>query len=101
LLARIVIAKIKNEEQLVNLHRTIPVVSHDKNWRYRTWIRSALDELEDNHALGTSMLDWETIEEFARRYVGDKTRSGRYQTEQDILAPKPMFDMLEGKEKMA
>jgi hypothetical protein len=102
LLARIVIAKIKNEEQLVNLLRTIPVVNHDKNWRCRTWICSTLDALkDDNLALGTSIVDWEKIEEVARSYVGQKTESGRYRTEQDILGPKPIWDMLEGKEKRA
>ena len=65
----------------------------------RTWVASALDELaQDGKCVGTTELNWEKIEAFAREYVRDKTASGRYQSAADITKPKPTWDMLENKE---
>lgn len=99
LLARILIAKIEDEERLVNIFRSIPVTQNDPNWRCRTWVANALAEiLRDGKALGTSELNWQKIEETAREYVSKKTAAGRYQNVADILKPKPTWDMLENKE---
>ncbi|KAF2264793.1 hypothetical protein CC78DRAFT_553322 [Lojkania enalia] len=91
LLARILIAKIEDEQRLIALFRRLPVVQGDSNWRCRTWVASALAEIAK---------DGKCIEAFARRYVGDKTASGRYRSAADMLKPKPTWDMLENRERV-
>lgn len=44
---------------------------------------------KEGKCVGTAELDWQKIEAFARRYVRDKTASGRYQSVADISKPKP------------
>jgi hypothetical protein len=48
--------------------------------------------------VGTVQLSWEKIERTARNYVAQKTAAGRYQQEDIIAKPRPMWDMLEEKE---
>ena len=99
LLARILIAKIENEDRLVEILRSIPVVQNDPSWRCRTWLANALKAIKaDGKAVGTSELDWAKIEPLAREYVGKKVASGRYTIQQDAQQPKPTWNMLDGKE---
>ncbi|EEQ29210.1 hypothetical protein McanMca71_007917 [Microsporum canis] len=101
LLARILIGKIEDEERLIKIFRELSIVHNDPNWRCRTWVAKALDEIKkDGKAVGTSVLDWEKIEKTARKYVGDKAAGGRYQTADDLRHPKPTWDMLENKERL-
>ncbi|KAH0336342.1 hypothetical protein KCU81_g8583, partial [Aureobasidium melanogenum] len=99
LLARIAIAKIEDVERLEAILKSVPVVQNDSNWRCRTWIASALAEIEkDGKAVGTAVLDWKEIEETARRYVAQKTAAGRYLDVEKIRKPRPTWSMLEDKE---
>ncbi|KAF1950373.1 hypothetical protein CC80DRAFT_426903 [Byssothecium circinans] len=101
LLARILIAKIEGEKRLITLLQRLPVVQNDPNWRCRTWVASALAEIaKDGKCVGTAELNWEKIEAFARQYVGGKTTSGRYRPVEELLKPKPTWDMLENKESV-
>ncbi|KAI0532519.1 hypothetical protein GGR58DRAFT_517658 [Xylaria digitata] len=101
LLARILVAKIENEPRLIALLRRLPVTQGDPNWRCRTWIASALAEIEkDGKCVGTAELNWQKIEAFARQYVGGKTANGRYQSALDLLKAKPTWNMLENKESV-
>ena len=57
--------------------RSIPVVQKDPGWRCRSWRANALAAMaKDGKAVGTSVLDWQRIEQMARRYVGEKTARG-------------------------
>ncbi|PVI02068.1 hypothetical protein DM02DRAFT_641532 [Periconia macrospinosa] len=88
LLVRIIIAKVENEQYLINLLRNLPV--------------QALAEIaKDGKCVGTSQLDWGTIEAFARQYAAQKTAAGRYEKAEDMLKPKLTYDLLEGKEVVA
>lgn len=99
LLARILVAKIEDEQRLITLLRQLPVVQGDPNWRCRTWLANALVEIaRDGKCVGTAELDWPTIERTARQYVADKTARGRYGSGMDISAPKPTWNMVENKE---
>jgi len=99
LLARITIAKVEDEAQLVKILRSTPVVQNDPNWRCRSWVVDVLDRLAaDGKAVGTAQLDWSRVEALAREYVAQKTAAGRYNTAEDMLLPKPTWDMLESKE---
>ncbi|KAL8285895.1 hypothetical protein RB597_002803 [Gaeumannomyces tritici] len=98
LLTRIVIAKITDEQRLVEILRNNPVVQHDPNWRCRTWVAQALRAIEqDGKCVGSAVLDWETIEATAREYTATKAGEGRFDTG-DMLMPKPTWDMLENRE---
>ncbi|KAI1120106.1 hypothetical protein F5Y10DRAFT_273405 [Nemania abortiva] len=102
LLARILIAKIEDEQRLIALLRQLPVIQGDPNWRCRTWIASALAAMaEDGKCVGTAKLDWQKIEALARQYVKGKVEAGRYQSGEDVLGPRPTWDMLENKETVA
>lgn len=99
LLARVLIAKIEDHPRLVDLLRKFPVVQNDSSWRCRSWIASALDALaKDGKAVGTSELEWRKVEDTARQYVAQKTAAGRYRRAEDLLKPKPTWDMLENRE---
>lgn len=99
LLARIVVAKVTDEERLVDILRGTPVVQNDPNWRCRTWVADALSRLErDGRAVGTAQLDWGKIEALGREYVAKKTAAGRYSKTLDMELPRPTWDMLEGRE---
>ncbi|KAJ8119444.1 hypothetical protein ONZ43_g3601 [Nemania bipapillata] len=99
LLARILIAKITDEERLVALLRRVPVVQNNAEWRCRTWVASALAAIaEDGKCVGPAELDWEKIEACGRRYVGNKTASGRYESTKDWVRPRPTWDILESEE---
>lgn len=102
LLARILIAKVEDYKRVVAILRSLPIVQDDPSWRCRTWIASALTELaRDSKAVGTSQLDWERVEATARQFVANKAAAGRYQRREDVLKPRPTWDMLEGKETVA
>jgi hypothetical protein len=90
LLARIVIAKIEDDARLVELFRTTSLVQDDPNWRCRTWVALVLARLKaDGTIVGTSQLDWPTIKQTAREYVGRKKNAGRYQTTKNWDMPRP------------
>ncbi|KAK7177370.1 hypothetical protein DPSP01_014583 [Paraphaeosphaeria sporulosa] len=99
LLARIVIAKVQDEQRLIGLLRNLPIINGDPNWRCRTWIGQALAAIaKDGQCVGSSRLDWTAIETFAREYVAQKTAAGRYARAEDMLKPKPTYDLLEQRE---
>ena len=99
LLARLTIAKIKDEKRLVEIFRGTPVVQQDSEWRCRSWTSEVLKRLgEDGTALGTSWLEWKDIEPLGREYVGKKTAAGRYAKVEELA---PTWDILEGKETVA
>ncbi|KAK0934717.1 hypothetical protein LTR29_013724 [Friedmanniomyces endolithicus] len=102
LLARILIAKIEDHNRVVAILRSLPVVQDDPAWRCRAWIAGALAGLaRDGKAVGTSRLDWAVVEATARQYVARKAAAGRYERVEDVLKPKPTWDMLEGQETVA
>lgn len=102
LLTRVLVAKVEDLPRLVTILRSLPVVQGDPNWRCRTWIANALAVLaRDGKALGTSELNWQSIEVTARHYVAQKAAAGRYQHVEDMLKPKPTWDLLENRESVA
>ena len=62
----------------------------DSNWRYRTWVASALAKIaKGGKCVGTAELNGLKIDALARRYVGDKTAAGRYRSAADLKKSKP------------
>lgn len=99
LLVRILIAKIEDDELLLKIIRETPVVQGDPEWRCRTWIADALGRMaKDPKAVGTTKLDWRTIETMARRYAAEKIAAGCFSSGADLSKPKPTWDLLQDKE---
>ncbi|KAK4044187.1 hypothetical protein C8A01DRAFT_31794 [Parachaetomium inaequale] len=105
LLARVLIAKIEDEDRLVETLRGTPVVQDDPAWRCSTRLANALRRIQQGDgprkAVGTAQLDWARIEPVARDYVARKRASGRYERGVDLLLPKPTWDLLEERELVA
>lgn len=100
LLARLVIAKIENERELLRVLRETPVVQDDPEFRCRTWMADALVRMANTKpcVVDTSQLDWEKVERKARRYVEKEHATGRYEDVDVVMEPKPTWDMMEQKE---
>lgn len=98
LLARITIAKIEDMGRLLKSLRETPVVQDHPDFRCRTWMADALRRIanaERSSIVGTAELDWGKIERKSRRYVKEKLAAGRYVEREDLLGPKPTWDMIE------
>ena len=99
LLVRVVVAKVEDEARLTKLLRGVPIEQDDPGWRCRDWMASALESLKlERGVVGTSVLDWETIEGAARNFAGEKTRAGRYRDSSLTQLPKPTWNMLKNRE---
>ncbi|OBT42517.1 hypothetical protein VE00_06235 [Pseudogymnoascus sp. WSF 3629] len=99
LLARLLIAKIEDDECLKEVFRTTPLVQNDPNWRCRTWVEQVLASIiSDGKIVGTSQLDWRAIEQTGREYVAKKKSAGRYTNATDLMGPRPTWNMLENQE---
>ncbi|KAI0139959.1 hypothetical protein F4776DRAFT_568392 [Hypoxylon sp. NC0597] len=99
LLVRVVIAKVTNEFDLVDIFRGTPVLQNNPSFNFRTWVIEAVLRISrDRKAVGTAQLNWAKIENCARSYVADKIAAGRFGRDRDMRRPKPTWDMLEGRE---
>lgn len=99
LLVRVMIGKVEDLERLVAIFRIVPVIQNNPDWRCRTWCANALAAVAaDGKAVGTSVLDWEHVEEAARWYAGQKTAEGRFSDSSLSLKPRPTWDLLQNKE---
>lgn len=114
--ARILIAKIEDEDRLEQLLRATPrppavegdpiaMALHD-GYDSQVWVAQVLGQLagmgKKNRIVGTGLLDWQKIERTARRYVAGKMAADRYNEdylrETRCRLPKPTWDMLQDKE---
>lgn len=112
LLVRVTIAKVVDEQRLIDILRTVPVDPTDwdgrgngrePKWTCRIWLIAALKAIRaDGHVVGTNVLD--NIEgpggiiERARAFVAGHIQNGRYSTGRDAMKPKPLLDMITGQE---
>lgn len=112
LLARVTVAKIVDEERLISILESIPIDPPDwdgkangrePKWTCRIWVIAALKAIRaDGGAVGTSVLDDiegpNGIVEKTKAFVARQVQNGRYGEGTDALAPKPLLDLLTGKE---
>lgn len=103
MLARIVVAKVTDDERLKAALRGIDVVQGDTTWNCVTWVEHALRAVaDDGKAVGTSKLDWELVRQTAKDYVKRKKAENRYNNKAPEgcydMSYTPTYDMLEGKE---
>ena len=57
-------------ERLVRIVRSIPVRQSVAGWNCVSWVQEGLQALKDDgKALGTAIVDWETVRDAALTYV--------------------------------
>ncbi|KAI7777107.1 hypothetical protein LA080_004009 [Diaporthe eres] len=112
LLARVTIAKIVDEERLISILESVPVDPPDwdgrasgrePKWTCRVWEIAALKAIRaDGGAVGTHVLDDiegpNGIIEKTKAFVVRQVQRNRYGQGTDAMAPKPLLDLLTGKE---
>lgn len=102
LLARLLVAKIEDEGELIKLLERVPVdppgweVRSGQKWTCKIWVRAALELIVANgKVVGTNILgDFEAIEKTAHWVVEEKLRERRYDPIGAITQPKPTYCML-------
>jgi hypothetical protein len=100
LLARVMIGKVADGAQLAATLAAVPLVQDDLAWTCRIWVRDAIAALEaDRKSLGTSVTDWQRIEQTSNTYVAQKRQQRRYDGSGTWKAgTMPTYDLLEEKE---
>lgn len=105
LLARVVVGKVTDKEHLRYILRSVPVIQENDAWTCVTWVEHALEALRaDGRALGTSILDWDTVGDAAIGYVQQKKDQGRYDGSRPgvfDMGKAATFDLLLGREIVA
>jgi hypothetical protein len=104
ILARVLFAKIEDNERLNGLLQETPAVSGAGNVitnssASRHWAEGVLARLvKDGKIVGTSQLEWEKVHVTARAYVAKKIAENRYREEEKMVLPTPTWDMLSAME---
>lgn len=100
LLVRVMIAKIEDNDRMLQILRGIPIRGGDEGWNCVGWIREALLELQnDGKVLGTSVMEWITVRNAAMGYCQKKKDEHRFDGVVEWKTYKAAtFDLLDGKE---
>lgn len=108
LLARVAIAKIEDEESIIEAIRKVPVdpvewdgqrCGREPRWTCRVWLLAALKTIKNNNiTLGTNVLDnIDGIIETTKVFVAKQMENGRYDSH--AMEPKPVLNMMTGEER--
>ncbi|TKA64707.1 hypothetical protein B0A55_10094 [Friedmanniomyces simplex] len=102
ILARVLIGKIANTKRLESVLRSTPVRAAKPGWNCVEWVKEALQGLnEDGKALGTSVMDWESVRDAAMGYVASKIAQHRFDRKGTFdMLKVATWDLLEGKESI-
>jgi hypothetical protein len=100
LLVRIMIAKVAQKEQLVNILRSVPIQQEKPGWNCVAWVREALDELRPRTGvLGVSGTEWQDVRDTAMWYVEKKKSEHRFDRQVAFDMKKAAtYDAIERKE---
>lgn len=100
LLARICVGKIEDDDKFVSIVRSIPIRDKEQGWNCVFWVAEALERLvADEGAMGTSVMDWQTVRDAAMSYVQEKKDAHRFDGRGDYdMRKAATFSLIEGKE---
>jgi hypothetical protein len=100
LLVRVTVGKIVDREHLLDVLQRVPVVQEDREWNCVVWVQHALEALQaDKKAVGTAVLDWNTVRDRAMKYRHEKEAQGRLRGVGIFnRGPAPTFDLLQQRE---
>ena len=100
LLVRIMIAKVDDNGQFVNILRSTPIRQAQQDWNCVLWMKEALEKLHvETKALGTKVIEWEKVRDGAMTYCQRKRDEHRFDGEGKFDMNKvPTYDLVERKE---
>jgi hypothetical protein len=100
LLVRIMIGKVADVNRLVGILENTPIRQGHPGWNCVFWVKEALEKLEVNpSALGSSVVDWETVRSEAIDYCQRKKDQRRFDSQGDFnMRRVPTYDLMERKE---
>ena len=79
LLARIVVAKVKDRRRLQGIFQKVPLRPDTEGWNCMGWAREAFETAaREGKALGTRVGDWVAVRDVAMKHVGEKRAGHRY-----------------------
>ncbi|KAH8893349.1 hypothetical protein GQ53DRAFT_840426 [Thozetella sp. PMI_491] len=99
MLARVLVAKVKDKAHLERILENVPVVQNDPSFRCRVWLERALEAIHaDGKLLSESALVQSAqVQEACLDYVNGKVASGRYASRCD-MSRLPTWSILDNKE---
>lgn len=112
LLARVAVAKVEDEQSLIEILRMIAVnptnwegraTGREPEWTCRVWVVAALNAIKaDGNIVGTNALhnieEPGGIMESGKAFIVRHQQNARYDSGRDALEPKPLLDMMTGQE---
>lgn len=100
LLVLIMIAKVKDHRQLSNALRSTPIRQGLTGWNCVFWVKEALERLQrETKALGTKVIEWETVRDGAMLYCQRKKDEHRFDGKGEFgMSKVPTYDLIERKE---
>jgi hypothetical protein len=100
LLVRIMIGKVEDKVRLVSVLRNTPIRQGQPGWNCVIWVKEVLEGLKaDGKAMGTSVLEWESVRDEAMKYCQRKQDQHRFDGQGSYdLNKAPTYDLVEGKE---
>ncbi|KAF1734793.1 hypothetical protein CRV24_003712 [Beauveria bassiana] len=94
LLVRILVAKIKSTDKLMNLLADIPIRSNTHDWNCVAWVQEGFDvAVCHDGVLGRAAPNWQSVRDTAMWYIEKKSSEGRFDTSFDQLRV-PTWDAL-------
>jgi hypothetical protein len=103
ILVRIMIGKVEDKARLVSVLRNTPIRQGLPGWNCVSWVKEVLEGLKtDGKAMGTSVLEWESVRDEAMRYCQRKKDQHRFDGLGSYdLSKVPTYDLIERKETIA
>lgn len=103
LLVRVLIGKVEDCSRIAVILRTTPIRPDVEGWNCVAWVMEALERVKaDGKALGTSVLDWETVRNESMEYCQRKKDQHRFDGQRKFTSRlPPTYDLIERKETIA
>lgn len=100
LLVRILVAKVMDESLVFEILRNIPIRQDTPDWNCVWWVAEALVKLgQDGRALGTSVLEWNTVKTAAMQYCQSKIDQHRFDGQASFdMSKTATYDLIKRKE---
>lgn len=100
LLVRVLVGKVEQGDRLKAILRSIPIRQGQPGWNCVGWIKEALEKIKaDGRVVGTSVLDWETVDKEAMAYCQRKKDQHRFDGQGNFDTEKaPTYDLIQRKE---
>ena len=103
LLTRTQIGKVNDMAVLKYILKNVPIrAGAVEGWNCVAWVREALELVAiDDTAMGTAVLDWETVRDAAMKYTQEKLDNHRFDGTATAISEfdfPPTYNLLEGRE---